>query len=70
MVGYIRSMASADILDEVNGNATRASLHKINLNKDGWVAKGVSRLEQTIDRPNVPPTPFSLRHLWVDLRHK
>lgn len=70
MVGYIRSMTSQDILNEVNGHATRASLHGVILSGDGWVDKGVTRLEQQLDRPKVPPTPFSLRHLWVDLRQK
>jgi hypothetical protein len=68
MVGHIRSMPSEDILKEVNGHATRVSLHKIMLSCDGWVDRGVSRLEQKLDRPEIPPTPFLLRHLWVDLR--
>lgn len=68
MVGYIRSMTSEDILTEVNGHAARANLRKLRLSDDTWTAKGVSRLEQTLDRPEVPPSPFSLRHLWVDLR--
>lgn len=68
MVGYIRSMPSGDILKEVNGHATRVSLHRIMLSSDGWVDRGVSRLEQKLDRSEIPPTPFSLRHLWVDLR--
>lgn len=70
MVGYIRSMASEDILSEVNGHTTRASLNKIIRCGDGWLDKGVTRLEQRLDRAEVPPTPFSLRHLWVDLRRK
>jgi len=70
MVGYIRSMLSADILSEVNGHATTAGLPLVILSTDGWVGKGVSRLEQKLDRSKVPPTPFSLRHLWVDLRQK
>lgn len=68
MVGYIRSMLSADILSEVNVHGTKAGLHMVILSDDGWVDKGVSRLEQKLDRPKVAPTPFSLRHLWVDLR--
>jgi hypothetical protein len=70
MIGYIRSMTSDDILNEVNAHATSACLHLIVLSGNGWVDEGVSRLEQQLDRPEVPPTPFSLRHLWVDLRQK
>ncbi len=68
IVGYIRSMLSADILSDVNVHATQARLPSITLSRDGWVDGGVSQLEQELDRPKVPPTPFSLRHLWVDLR--
>ena len=68
MVGYIRSMTSQDILNEVNGHVTKASIPKIMLSSDGWVDRGVSRLEQKLDRPEIPPTPFLLGHLWVDLR--
>lgn len=70
MVGYIRSMSSKDILDEVNGHATGVGLDEIILSDGGWISNGVSRLDQKLDRPEVPPTPFSLRHLWVDLRQK
>ena len=40
----------------------------IELNADGWKKNGVSRLGHEFDRPKVPPTPFKLRHLWLDLR--
>lgn len=68
MIGYIRNMICDDILGEVNGHGKIFSLGKIRLGPDGWVSKGVSRLEQKIDRPEVLPTPFNLRHLWVDIR--
>ncbi len=70
MIGYVRSMTSEEILDEVNGYAGKAKLSSITLSDSGWVDKGVSLLDQELDRPKVPPTPFSLRHLWVDLRQK
>ena len=70
MVGYIRSMRSADILSEVNRHATKAKLPSVTLCGNAWIDEGVTRLEQKLDRPKVPPTPFSLRHLWVDLRQK
>jgi hypothetical protein len=69
MIGYIQNMNENDILIEVNNAALAASLTTIILSKDGWKIGDVSRLEQKLDRPDVPPTPFDLRHLWVDLRH-
>lgn len=68
MVGYIRSMTSRDILNEVNGHATRAGLHILKLSQAGWIDKGVSRLDQKLDNREFPPTSFQLRHLWVDFR--
>ena len=70
MIGYIRSMSSGDILDEVNLHAKSVSGSTIKLSYRGWVEKGVSRLNQELDRPEVPPTPFELRHLWADLREE
>jgi len=70
MVGYIRSMTSTNILNEVNGHAARENLSNIELPVAGWCDDGVTRLEQQLDRPAVLPSPFSLRHLWVDLRRK
>ncbi len=69
MIGYIQNMNENDILTKVNNAALAASLTTLILSKDGWKIGDVSRLEQKLDRPDVPPTPFDLRHLWVDLRH-
>lgn len=68
MIGYIRSMASDDILNEVNKHVGDNSLSLISLASSKWIKQGVSRLEQKLDRPDVPPTPFQLHHLWVDFR--
>ena len=38
------------------------------LSPKGW-EKGVSRLDHKLDRPDIEPTLFELRHLWIDLRH-
>ena len=69
MIGYIQNMNENDILIEVNNAALAACLTEIILSTDGWKTGDVSRLEQRLVRPDVPPTPFDLRHLWVDLRH-
>ena len=68
MIGYIQSMNHTQILAEVNGFASKDSITGINPPFHGWNEVGVSRLEQRVHRPDVPPTPFYLRHLWVDLR--
>jgi hypothetical protein len=70
MIGYIRSMTSEDILNEVNGYAEEKGISSVTLSDSGWVDEGVSRLDQELNRPQVPPSPFSLRHLWVDLRQE
>jgi len=68
MIGYVQSMNIADILTEVNANAKNNALPRIRLNRKGWSEKSTSRLNHKLDRPEVLPTPFDLRHLWIDLR--
>ena len=58
-----------DILKEVNSYLQEKSLARIVLPLSGWNKNGVSRLEQCLERSEVPPSPFDLRHLWVDLRN-
>jgi len=68
MIGYIQSMNPPQILAEVNCFARKESVIGINSPVYGWNENGVSKLEQCLHRPEVPPTPFNLHHLWVDLR--
>ena len=68
MIGYIQSMEVKDVLAEVNKEAGRHSISTIELTPDVGKAKNVRGLEQQLDRPKVSPTPFTLRHLWVDLQ--
>jgi len=70
IVGYIRSMDFQDILSEVNSCAEEESLPEIMLSSDEWNEEGVSRLEEELQRPEVSPSPFNLRHLWADLRQQ
>ena len=69
MIGYIQSMNPSQILSEVNGFARKESIDRINSPLYGWSEDGVSRLEQRVHRPEVPPPLFYLRHFWVDLRN-
>ena len=68
MVGYIQNMELEVVLSEVNSEAEENSISQIVLSSEGWIEKGVSRLDQEINRPKVPPESFQLRHLWVDIR--
>ena len=69
MMGYCQTMSADDILREVNGYAERVNLPAIERAEDEWVHRGFTRLNQTLDR-RVSPSPFRLRHLWVDLCHR
>ena len=68
MIGYIQDNDLQSILDEVNNTAQSTALPELLLSPDSWKTD-VSRLDHRLDRLDVGPTPFDLRHLWVDLRH-
>jgi hypothetical protein len=66
MIGYMQSMELDDVLGEVNAELRKNSLSDIAC-KRGWRPSDVSHLEHSFDRP-FEVSPFSLKHLWVDLR--
>jgi hypothetical protein len=68
MIGYIQDMELQTILEEVNTNAESELLPNIKLSSDGEQPE-ITRLDQRLDREQIQPTPFALRHLWVDLKH-
>jgi hypothetical protein len=68
MIGYVQNTDLPTILNEVSNCTLSASLVAPLLSPKGW-EKYVSRLDHKLDRPDIEPTPFELRHLWVDLRH-
>jgi hypothetical protein len=68
MVGYVQNMEFDDILTEVNTFAEKSSIPEIKLVDSEWKEGNVSRLNHQLDRPEVLPTPFELKHLWMDLR--
>ena len=68
MIGYVQKMELQALLDKVNSKATLAALPQLSLTSDGWKPI-VSRLDHQLDRTEVQPTLFDLRHLWIDLRH-
>ena len=69
MIGYVQSMAPADILGEVNETGAQSQLPAISL-CGPWKENDVSQLEQRLSRSRVSPSPFHLRHVWVDLKQK
>lgn len=68
MIGYLQSMPPDDVLNEVNGYAKTGKVPPIDTTEGPWIKRGVTRLNQKLDR-DVPPSLFRLRHLWLDLRH-
>jgi len=68
MIGYIQGGEGKEILTKVNAEAGSNRLPGIKLSPKGWKKNGVSRLDHELDRPKVPPTPFQLRHFWLDLQ--
>lgn len=71
MIGYIQNMEVDAILREVNSYGEEIlSFPQIPPPKGGWTHNGVSKFNQRLSRPEVPPTLFELRHIWVDLRDR
>jgi hypothetical protein len=68
MIGYIQDMNIQTILDEVNSSVNSVCLPLLILS-DEECTTAISRLDHKLDRPDIEPTSFELRHLWVDLRH-
>jgi hypothetical protein len=67
MIGYIQEMEFEDILYWVNYYARKHSFAPLTL-EGQWQTEDISRLENILDRPRVPVSPFKLVHLWADLR--
>jgi hypothetical protein len=69
MVGYVQDADLLLLLSKVNDASQDTSFPDILLSPEGWKIQ-VSRLDQKLNRLEVQPTTFDLRHLWVDLRHQ
>jgi hypothetical protein len=68
MIAYVQDTEPQTLLNEVNRHAGQVPLPQLQIASGGWQTV-VSQLEHRLDRTEVQPTPFDLRHLWVDLRH-
>lgn len=68
MVGYWQNMEPHHVLTEVNEEVSRSTLPALVL--DGLRnSRGVSRCVHVLDR-TFEVSPFTLHHLWVDLRSR
>ena len=67
MIGYVQNMSPESILEAVNEAAQKNDLPKLTLSSgEGWQPGAVNRLDHQFKR-NVSPSPFAIRHLWLDL---
>ena len=67
MIGYLENTTAEAVLEAVNPVAQDNDLPELTLSAaEGWLEGGVNRLEHQFER-DVPPSPFALRHLWLDL---
>ena len=66
MIGYMQNTSAEQILDEVNHAALARGITCLTLSREGWQRGDVSTLNHRFDRA-MRPTPFDLRHLWLDL---
>ena len=69
MVGYVQSMNPFEIITEVNHFAVEYSVPELILRADKWSDTKPNRLDHELNRPDLIPQRFSLRHLWIDVRH-
>lgn len=69
MIGYLQTMSPDEILKEVNDYAEKINVPALKREADDWIDNSVTRLNQDLAR-KVSPSPFKLRHLWVDLTHR
>jgi hypothetical protein len=67
MIGYWESMGGDELLAEVNVFLEKKGLPDIALSPNGWQTCSTTQLYHLLLRP-FPKSPFSLKHLWLDLR--
>ena len=67
MVGYVQSMDPIDVLAAVNASCACRGLPHLRLSCRGWQAAGISSLQHAFSR-TFDVSPFTLHHLWADLR--
>lgn len=71
MIGYIQNMEFEDILKEVNQCIALTQTHKIppiKFSAKKTSSKEIIETAQKLNRTEINPSSFNLRHIWVDLR--
>jgi hypothetical protein len=68
MIAYVQNSRADQILSEVNQAAIARRIAVITVSRKGWQQGDVSTLAHRFGRA-IEPTPFDLRHLWLDLRN-
>ncbi len=71
MIGYVQNMEFDTITKEVNQYISQVDTHKIPLVKfpdKKFGDREIINTTQHLNRTKVSPSPFNLRHIWVDLR--
>jgi len=68
MIGYVQGGDFRQLMHSVNEDTTKNKLPKIIPSGAEWQEGSTTRLDHTLNRPEVKPSPFHLRHLWTDLR--
>jgi hypothetical protein len=66
MVGYWQSMEPEDVHGEVNQECSKTGMPALAVN-GSWRSGGITRCSHILTRP-FEISPFTLHHLWVDLR--
>ena len=67
MVGFMQSMEPHAILAEVNGYIS--PFPALTLSAREWMVKALTVFSPHLFNRRILPTPFTLRHFWIDLRH-
>ena len=67
MIAYVQTIGLQAALDGINEYARRKDIPILNLIGE-WQKGNISTLKNEFKRPEVPISPFSLHHFWVDLR--
>ena len=72
MIGYVQNMEFDTVVKEVNQYIAQVKKHKmpsIKFSANGFNQEKTVSTTQQLERTEVLPSKFNLRHVWVDLRN-
>lgn len=72
MIGYVQNMNVKSILDDINNHIPNSppQIPPLRFLEDEFGREGIVKTSQHLIRIHVLPSPFALRHIWVDLRQQ